>query len=124
MPDLPFTPDVDEVGVLISVRTVDANGAELGTFSGETRPTASQVVDLCEIAAADVAARLVVPVPDAYVDEARRLSALNAATLVLNSYYPEAIANEQAGYAQITAMFLQGVAALQDALRGTALRLP
>jgi len=44
-------PSVDEIGAMLHARTVDENGAELGTFTSATRPTDTQVSSLISLVA-------------------------------------------------------------------------
>ena len=124
-PPLPYIPDPDEVARLLAVRTIDDTGAELGVWTDNTRPTAAQVADLYEFAAEDLAGRLgVLPAFELY-DECQRAAALQAACLVLLSFYPEA--DGGGGSTQIgtfTAMYLQAASQLQDRVWRVPVRLP
>jgi hypothetical protein len=112
-PDTGVRPTVTDVGALLTARTVDAGGNELGTFNGATRPTNRQVDDLIDMAVADVLSRVGVEIPEAYWPEARRLAALQAAALVESSFFPRELDTDHSAYRQYTAMFLAGITQLQ-----------
>lgn len=100
-----------DVAALLHART-NAGGTELGVFNDETRPTGEEVIKLIEMAAGDLDARITIDVPDKYADAARRLVALQAASLVESSYFPNELDSDRSGYRQFTAMYLNGVDAL------------
>lgn len=112
-----------DIGALLHART-NAGGVELGTFTDETRPTRDQVIELLEMAAGDLDSRIPVEVPAKYEDTARRLVALQAASLVEASYFPSEIDTDRSAYRQYVAMYLNGVDALLKAVtQPSALRL-
>ena len=122
-----ITPTVDQVAALITSRTVDEYGVELGTFADGTRPTDSQVSTLCVIAAGDVLIALgvdVVELPVEFVDEVRQLAAVRAAQIVQWSFYPEQATAATSAAATFSAIYLRGIEELTERLRWTALRLP
>lgn len=104
-------PSVDDVGALLTARTY-ADGVELGTFTGATRPTNLQVDELITMAVADVGSRVGVDIPETYWSEARRVATLQAAALVESSYFPKELDTDRSAYRQYTAMFLAAVAQL------------
>lgn len=118
---LPYVPDPQDVARLLSIRTVDEAGQELGMWTSDTRPTAGQVAELCEFAAEDLAARLGTLPPIDLLDECRRATAIQAAALTLLSFYPEASTQQ---LPTLTAMYLQAAEQLQDRVWRTPLRLP
>jgi hypothetical protein len=115
-PTPPWRPTVQEVAVLLRARTNSA-GVEVGTFNDSTRPTGNQVEELITMAVEDVAGRIDVPIPARYVDRARRLATLQAATLVEASYFPNELETDSSAFRQYQAMFLTGIEALRRALR-------
>jgi hypothetical protein len=115
-PTPPWRPTVADIAVLLRARTNSA-GSEVGTFNDSTRPTGSQVEQLVTMAVEDVASRIDVPIPARYVDRARRLAALQTATLVEASYFPNELETDSSAFRQYQAMFLTGVEALRKALR-------
>lgn len=119
-----YIPDADDVALLLAVRTIDSGGDELGTWTSETRPTDVQVQTLCELAAEDLSARLGTDPPDDLLDECRRAATLQAASLVLLSFYPEAATGSGGQISTFTAMYLQAAGQLQDRVWRVPLRLP
>lgn len=102
---------LSDVAALLHART-NAGGIELGTFTDETTPNRDQVIDLIEMAAGDVEARVPVEIPSKYEDTARRLVALQTASLIEASYFPNELATDRSAYRQYQAMYLNGVEAL------------
>jgi hypothetical protein len=122
---LPYVPDPDEVARLLAIRTVDTSGTELGVWTNDTRPKAEQVFELCRFAAEDLAARLgSAEVPFELYDECRRAAALQAATLVLVSFYPEASTGAGGQVSTFTAMYLNAAGQIVDRVWRVPLRLP
>jgi hypothetical protein len=112
-----------DVGALLHART-NSGGTELGTFDENTRPTGEQVIELIEMAVGDLEARVPVEIPAEYKDAARRLVALQAATLIEASYFPNELETDRSAYRQYQAMYLNGVESLVAALTApTTLRL-
>lgn len=129
MPVSEFTPAVADVGALARARTVDAQGRELGTFTNDTRPTASEVTLMISEAVNEAEVVIGNTIPDAPGDPtaegydkdalrkaALRIVALRAAALVELSYFPEQVARGASPYAQYQESFNQGLARLQNAI--------
>lgn len=93
-----YRPELVDIGALLRARTTDTNGAELGTFTGETRPTAAEVDRLVDQAIRDVAGIVGVDPPADTLDIVRGVVALRAAILVERSYFPEQIRGDQSLY--------------------------
>ena len=120
------TPTVDDVAALITSRTFDEYGNELGEFTAETRPTDSQVSTLCAVAAADALIALGVDVaelPVEFADEVRQLAAVRCAALIQWSFFPEQATAATSAGQQFTAVYLAGVEELTERLRWSPLRL-
>lgn len=120
-----WTPAVADVAALLHARTLDDHGNTLGTFTTSTRPTAEQVEAIIAGAVADVQIRtgITTLLPEVYAD-ARRLAALQAATIIEASYFPNEIDSDSSAYRQYQAQYLSGVQSLIDeARRPWALRL-
>lgn len=118
-------PDADDVAALLRERLYDADGNRVETFGGSTSPRRAEVDKLIEFAAADVAGRVGVPIPEEHWPEARRLAALRAAGLVETSYFPGQL-NDQDRTAerQYQAMYLDSITGFVERVRGpSALRL-
>jgi hypothetical protein len=119
-----LTPTLDDVAALLRARTYDANGVQVGQFTGSTRPSAAHVQELIDFAAGDVVARTGADIPEKYWPEARRLAALQAAALVESSFFPEQLDSDHSAYRQYTAAYLDGIRALAELVRQpSALRL-
>lgn len=118
-----ITPALDAVGALLHARTA-AGGSELGTFTVDTNPTGDQVTALITMSVGDLVARVDVAIPAGYAEEAKRLVALQTASLVEASYFPGELDTDRSAYRQYQAMYLNGVESLIAAInRPTALRL-
>lgn len=109
------TPTIAQVAALLHARTY-SGGEEQGTFDETTSPTGAQVAVLVETAIDDVASRIVIPIPLVRAGEARRLAALQAASMVEASFLPNELEGDRTAYRQYQAMFLNGIDALIRAL--------
>jgi hypothetical protein len=119
-----LTPTLDDVAALLRARTYDANGVQVGQFTGSTRPSAAHVQELIDFAAGDVLARAGVGIAEQYWPEARRLAALRAAALVESSFFPEQLDSDRSAYKEYTAAYLDGIRALVELVRQpSAIRL-
>ena len=112
-------PDADAVGALLRARTKDVNGAELGTFNEDTRPTGDEVDTLAQAAADEVYATLGAydSLPDSMTDPATRLVALRTAMLVELSYFPEQVASDKSPFAMFEALYEKALPRLVEAVR-------
>jgi hypothetical protein len=109
---------------LVTTRTIAAGGSEAGTFTTGTRPTDTEVTDLIGTAVLDVTLAVGgADIPDQYADSATQAAALRTAQLVELSYYPES-ASTTGTAATLAAAYLTAIAALQDELHWTEIRLP
>jgi hypothetical protein len=116
-----LTPSVADVGVLIHSRTTDDVSNELGTFTADTRPTATEVEALIADGVRDVRRR-VGPSLDTTEDEdmldsARRLAALRTAMYVEQAYFPSQIADGESSYQRLKEMWDEDIAALLATVR-------
>lgn len=102
-------PDPEDVAVLLRERLYLDSGVQEITFTGKTRPDAASAAKLIEFAAADVASRVGMAIPEQHLPEARRLAALQAAALIESSFFPRELDSDQSAYRQYTAMFLSGI---------------
>jgi hypothetical protein len=93
-----IVPELAEVAVLLRARTKDENGNELGTFTSETRPTATQVEALIQHSLADLTRAIASEIPDVLKASARSLIAMRAAQKIELSYYPEQTAADSTVY--------------------------
>jgi hypothetical protein len=104
MLDPDWAPSPSDVGAVLRSRTKDTNGNELGTFTNDTRPTDSQVIELIETTVSDLSSD-VGSVPDELQDAARRLSAIGAAMLVELSYFSEQIVTDRSPYDRLKELY-------------------
>lgn len=111
-----ITPRLDEVAALLRART-SAFGGEVGTFTSDTRPTATQVAQIIETAAADIVARADAPIPDRLVGQARWLSTIHAARLIELSYFPEQTSDTDSAYGSLNDIFNPAIAEFLTAVR-------
>lgn len=88
--DVTWAPTVGEVAALIRARTKIPGGVEVGTFTANTRPTASEVESLIGQAVEHVSAAIGGdPCNERLEGSAKASSAMLAAILVEQSYWPE-----------------------------------
>lgn len=88
-----ITPSLEDVGSILRSRTrSDATGAEAGTFSANTRPTNTEVLELMDQAESEVIVRCpsdLSTLSERLKNFARRMVALRTAMLVELSLYPD-----------------------------------
>src|SRR4029078_10786285 len=89
----PWRPTVDDVAGLLRARTKDSEGQEVGTFTDDTRPTATQVEDRITASYALVTPRFgpVADFPQVYDATVAQLVAYRAALQIEKSFFPEQV---------------------------------
>jgi hypothetical protein len=106
-----FRPSVSDVAAFLQART-RVNGAEQGTFTTETRPTANDVERLIDRATQQIVATVSLD-PAAFTDGLapvgadailREAISMRAALLIEGSYFPEQINSDASPFAQYTAV--------------------
>jgi hypothetical protein len=121
--DEELSPSIDDVAALEHARTL-SGGTEIGTFDDTTNPTGEQVDALIQLAVNDVKSRVGVTLAAGFADEARRLAALQAATLVEASFFPGELDSDRSAFRQYQAMYLSGIESLIELAREpSAMRL-
>lgn len=100
-----YAPSISDVGAILRNRTRNAVGSELGTFTSETTPTDQQVYYYISQALDDVSTVVGTDVPDALIDEVKRLTALRTAMYVELFTFPEQVAQNRSNYPQIKALY-------------------
>jgi hypothetical protein len=105
-----WTPTPDEVARLLRARTKDANGAELGEWTDETRPTLDEVEGIIEQAIEIVAATTGRLLAEPCASGAHQVAGLLAAMLVELSYFPEQVRNDRSAYAEYKRLYDDGIA--------------
>jgi hypothetical protein len=114
-----WAPSVQDVARHLTARTKDDNGAYVGTFNNDTRPTADQVQALIDTAVALVRGMFTAAdVPEEVQAQAKEAATLKAALSVELSYFPEQ-AQDNSPYLQLRALSDQAMQTL--IARATAL---
>lgn len=117
MPTDDWAPTVRDVGALLRSRTRDTNGNELGTFTRDTRPTDTQVVELIDMAAADLVDAVGTDdLPVRFRESASRVVTIGAALEVELTYFPEQVASERSPYDRLKALYDERLARLVTAV--------
>lgn len=114
--DAAFYPLVSDVGAILRARTKSATGAELGTFTAETRPTYDQTVRLIASASKDVLNAVDDDIPVRLYNDAQDVIALGAALLVELSYFPEQVASGRSPYDQLKELYDMRLSRLMTAV--------
>lgn len=124
MPTSDYTPDVASVGALLRARTRDTNGAEIGTFTEQTRPTGDQVLSLIRTAVGDLSSAVGSDLALEFHVAAQQLAVYRAAALIELSFYPEQVATGRSPYAQILALYDGALASLRLAIEAGGGEVP
>lgn len=114
-PGIPaWTPAASVVVLYIPNRTQppDGSGEALGQFTDQTRPTLTQVNQLCAIVARQVEAACGITLPADLTDSASDVAALGAAARVEMSYYRDT----DSRYAELDAQYEQDLKMLVEAV--------
>lgn len=96
----------DDVAALLTARTKDSQGQELGEWTDDTRPTSDQVQTRIDIARALVKQGLG-PIPAKCQEGAETVVALLAALLCEAAFWPEQTVNNQSTYERLRELYLQ-----------------
>jgi len=113
-----WAPTLNEVGALITTRTRDSSGVELGTFSEDTRPTDIQAGHLLKMAVGEIEDKVRRDIPIRYEDDARRLAALRTAVLIEGSFSSDQVESSSSAK-MYQAMYLEGADRLERRLKVT-----
>lgn len=112
-----WNPTVADVGGLLRARTKIAGtgvggGTYAGTFTADTKPTATEVSAIILQAVGRIVGRVGDPLPDIdgvdLPSAAKHLSTLLSAMLVELSYFPEEVRQDQSAYNQYKELFDEG----------------
>jgi hypothetical protein len=110
-------PSIEQVALLIRSRTKDSNGLEVGTFDGDTRPTAEQVELFIDQASALVTMQLpAATIPAELAAAAAAVIALEAACSIEKAYWPEQARSDRSPYALLKVEYDEALAALRTAV--------
>lgn len=96
-----YTPDLAQIGALITARTKDTNGNEPGTFTEHTRPTADQVTSLIGQALDRLAGRIGDTIPSRLFGAATEVVALDVASRIELSFFPDQISAGRSPYQEL-----------------------
>jgi|SRR6516162_577929 hypothetical protein len=97
----PWLPSVRDVALKILSRTRDSHGNQLGTFTTDTVPTATDCAAIIGQAALDVAKVLGDNIPDSMYDDVGNLIAVRAAMQIELAYYSEQVNTGRSIYPQL-----------------------
>jgi hypothetical protein len=112
-----WTPDVAAVAALIRARTKIPGGHEAGTFNDRTRPTAVEVEAMIAQAVDHVAAAIGGdPCNDQLRESAGAASAMLAAILIEQSYWPEQAEARGSSATRLESLFNTRMKALTSAV--------
>jgi aminoglycoside/choline kinase family phosphotransferase len=95
----------DDVAAILTARTKDAAGRELGVFTDQTRPTAEQVQAKIDIARTLVGRGL--EIPDTCIESREAAVALLAAMLTEAAFWPEQTQSNQSTYERLRELYQQ-----------------
>ena len=110
----------DDVAALLTARTKDAAGRELGTWTSETRPTAEQVQIRIDIARSMIRSAYG-PIPDPCLEGAETTVALLAALLTEAAFWPEQTNQPASTFQQLRELYLQARAGVETCVGGGVL---
>lgn len=112
-----YLPAKSDVGAIIRARTKDTNGAELGTFNENTRPTGDEVDRIIDKAAFRVQSRVGTEIPEAAWSMAGETIALLASMLIELSYWPEQVRSDKSPYEKLKELYNESLTDLANAIR-------
>jgi hypothetical protein len=101
---------------VLRARTRDTNGAEVGTFTANTRPTDAQVTELIAQSVSDVSSAVGPDIDAALWGDASYVAALGAALQVELSYFPEQIGTGRSPYEQLKELYDERLKRLEAAV--------
>jgi hypothetical protein len=110
---------VDAVGSLLRARTRDTQGNEVGTFTGDTRPTDTQVSHLINTSLGDVSSVVGVDLLEGFWAQAAAVVSYRAAMLTELSYFPEQVATGRSPYEQLRDLYTESIKNLRLAVSVT-----
>lgn len=113
--ELPTTADV---AAILRARTKDLDGAEVGDFTDNTRPTGTEVDRLIAMAYAEVSGQVGTNLYEPCASSARTLIAVRAAMWVELSYWPEQVRSDRSAYAELEDQWTASLPALIACVEG------
>ena len=112
MPTSDYLPTVQQVADLITSRTKDKYGNEVGTFTANTRPQDSQVTRIIGECADQVSTVIGDDIPDVLFVDANNLVALLAACQIELSFFPEQVNSNRSPYREMIALYNENIQTL------------
>lgn len=104
--EVDWEPSLEEIASYIRTRTKVAGGGIAGTFTTETKPTAEQVEPIRRQAVRRVSSELGgTPCTTELQEDARTVTAIYAAMIIEQSYYPEQTTGQGNSFASLEKLF-------------------
>jgi hypothetical protein len=120
MPSSDYTPTVDDVAVFLRTRTRDVFGAELGTFTPDTRPNDADVQAIIADTVTNMEDDLGSDIDERLWPSAKRVTALRAAMAVEVSYFSEQVSTNRSVYPQLKEWYTEDLDKLNANIVETA----
>jgi len=117
-PPVTVRPTVQDVARLLRARTKDSRGAELGTFTLDTRPTDMAVADLIIMAEGDLLAQTGSYLSEQQAAAVESMITLRTAMFVELSYFPEQVNSDRSAYQEYKRLYDDSLASLLAELEG------
>lgn len=116
--EYPAKPSLEEVATLLRARTLDEYGNEVGAFTSDTRPNATQAQQAIDSAYNLVNLRIgrIDSRSVDIIEQAKSTTAFLAARIIETVYYPEQATQEQSVASVYAAMYEEAIAALESAV--------
>lgn len=113
-----IAPTLADVGAILRARTKDLAGAELGTFTANTRPTDAEATTIIGMAYAEVSALAGGNIGERCGNLAHTLATIRAAAWIELAYWPEQVRSDRSVYAELITQWENGIDALRDCVAG------
>lgn len=115
-----WSPTVEAVASKIRARTRDSNGAEIGTFNPNTRPTYHQAAELIDQATGEVALIVGFSIDEELHESAKGVVALLSAMMIELGYFPESVQTNRSPYDQLERAYERALKHLEKAVAEAA----
>jgi hypothetical protein len=112
------TPTTTDVAAILRARTKDLDGAEVGDFNANTRPTGPEVDRLIAMAYAEVTGISGTDLAKRCAGLAYSLVVIRAAMWVEGSYWPEQVRTDRSIFTELAAQYAAGLPTLIDCAAG------
>ena len=107
--DRAYRPLVSDVGLLLRTRTINTDGATVGTFTADTIPTYQQADQMIDRAMGKLEARFGPTMNPELVGSAREVVALRAAMLIELAYFGNQIRADRSPFQELNALYNQAL---------------